>query len=91
MNRRIKKKVEKRHEGICFDPYTGELLKPRTYLDRKINRKILLGFMVDNRHMYYKDKGYNYQLSLRRHYRKDYAKAAIEKMNKLEEEIGKGE
>lgn len=78
MNRRIKKKVEKRHSGLLFDPFTGIGVKPKTYRERKMNAKILHGFIVANNRSYYSE--YDYRLKLRRSYRKGWEKAAIDKI-----------
>ena len=84
MNNRIKKKVEKCHSGVLFDPFTGSCVKPKTYRERKQNAKLLHEFIVANNRQYYTD--YDYRLKRRRSYRKDYEKAAIDRINKIEKE-----
>lgn len=83
MNNRIKKKVEKRHSGLLFDPFTGIGVKPKAYRERRINARMLHEFIVANNRSYYPE--YNHRLKLCRSYRKDYEKAAIDKINKSEE------
>ncbi len=84
MNYRIKKKVKKRHSGLLFDPFTGIGVKPKNYRERKMNSRMLHEFIVANDRSYFTE--YNYRLKRRRSYRKDYAKAAIDKINKSEKE-----
>lgn len=84
MNNRIKKKVKKRHSGVLFNPFTGSCVKPKTYREIKKNAKLLHEFIIANNRSYYPE--YNYRLKLCRSYRKDYVKAAIDRINKSEKD-----
>lgn len=86
MNRRIKKKLEKKASKsmIKFDAFRLEMVpSAKTYREIKLERKKIHDSIVRLRHLTYQYKGYDAQLKDNRRLNRKYAKAFNEKLKRL--------
>lgn len=90
MNKRIKKKIEKRlHSGIMtkLDENNRKFCPiAKTYREIKNERKAFHKTVIHYRHIEYQLKGYSYQLSNSRHLRKDWLHAWSSNFEDFKEE-----
>lgn len=87
MNRRIKKKLEKKvaMSMMEFHPFRHEWVSiSKTYRGIKSERKKVHNAVIWLRHVTHQNEGYNAQLKRNRRFRRDYAKAFNEKLKRRE-------
>lgn len=85
MNRRIKKKLNKKLSKamLQFSPYSHNLIPTaKTYRGIKMQRKRIHESVVWMRHVTFQYKGYDAQLKDARRLRREYAKAFDEKLKR---------